>query len=255
VERDDYSHGHAVSFSRWIRQSSESLADRKPFDVGELAPTLQAKLLRVLQDRVVERIGGRRAVPIDIRFIAATNRDLDGAIADGQFRQDLYYRLNVVSIEMPALKQRREDIPLLAAYFVRKYSTHCKRSVKGISPEARALLMRYEWPGNVRELENAIERAVVLGSTDVVHVDDLPEALLERASEDGTHTGFHGRVATQKRAIICEALERAGGNVASAARDLGLQATYLHRLIRNLGIREDRDPPSRSSEAPGRNRA
>jgi len=234
------------------------LADRGTVfldEIGELAPTLQAKLLRVLQDRVVERIGGRRAVPIDIRFIAATNRDLDGAIADGQFRQDLYYRLNVVSIEMPALKQRREDIPLLAAYFVRKYSTHCKRSVKGISPEARALLMRYEWPGNVRELENAVERAVVLGSTDVVHVDDLPEALLEQPSDDAAETGFHGRVAAQKRAIIREALERAGGNVAQAARALDLQPTYLHRLIRNLDVREDRNPSNQSGEARTKNGA
>jgi transcriptional regulator with GAF, ATPase, and Fis domain len=234
------------------------LADRGTVfldEIGELATTLQAKLLRVLQDRVIERIGGRRAVPIDIRLIAATNRDLDRAIADGHFRRDLYYRLNVVSIEVPALKTRREDIPLLAAYFVRKYSSRCKRSVKGISPEARALLMRYDWPGNVRELENAIERAVVLGSTDVIHVDDLPEALLERASEDAAGTGFHERVAAEKRAIIKEALERAGGNVAQAARDLGLQPTYLHRLIRNLEVRQDRASPDLSAEARTRNRA
>jgi Nif-specific regulatory protein len=204
-------------------------------EVGELAPALQAKLLRVLQDQVVERLGARRGVRIDVRVIAATNRDLEAALESGAFREDLYYRLNVVSLSVPALRDRRDDLPLLASYFVRQHATRCKRQVKGISPEARKLLMAYDWPGNVRELSNAIERAVVLGSQDVILPEDLPEHLLEstQPAEDG---GFHGLVAARKRDIIRQALDKAGGNVAQAARDLGLQPTYLHRLIRNLAI-------------------
>jgi transcriptional regulator with GAF, ATPase, and Fis domain len=205
-------------------------------EIGELAPSLQAKLLRVLQDQVVERVGARRGIKIDVRVIAATNRDLEAGIKNGQFREDLYFRLNVVSLLMPPLRERRDDLPLLASYFVRHHASRCKRSVKGISPGARKLLMAYDWPGNVRELSNAIERAVVLGSEDVILPDDLPEPLLDGHS-GGEEAGFHAIVAERKREIIRGALDRAGGNVARAARDLGLQATYLHRLIRTLGVR------------------
>ncbi|MGQ0734205.1 MAG: sigma 54-interacting transcriptional regulator [Acidobacteriota bacterium] len=207
-------------------------------EIGELAPALQAKLLRVLQDQVVERLGARRGIKIDVRVIAATNRDLDAAMAAGAFRQDLYYRLNVVSATMPALRERPGDLPLLAAYFVRQHAARCKRDVKGISPGARALLAAYDWPGNVRELSNAIERAIVLGSSDVIVPEDLPEALLEAAAPQAEAAqGFHGLVAAHKRELIREALEQSRGNVAKAARELGLQPTYLHRLIRNLGVR------------------
>ena len=204
-------------------------------EIGELAPALQAKLLRVLQEQVVDRLGARRGIRIDVRVIAATNRDLEAALKSGAFREDLYYRLNVVSLSMPALRDRRDDLPLLASYFVRQHAARCKRQVKGISPEARKLLMGYDWPGNVRELSNAIERAVVLGSQDVILTEDLPEHLLE-AAQPADDRGFHGLVADRKRDIIRQALDKAGGNVAQAARDLGLQATYLHRLIRNLAV-------------------
>src|SRR5262249_46236585 len=123
-------------------------------ELGELAPTLQAKLLRVLQERELERVGGTRAIKIDIRLIAATNRDLEKAMLTGTFRQDLYYRLNVLSLTMPALRERRDDIPLLAGYFAMRISKKSARPVKGISPEARKCLVHYDWPGNVRELEN-----------------------------------------------------------------------------------------------------
>ena len=148
-------------------------------EVGELAPAPQAKLLRVLEDRVVERVGGRKGIKIDVRLIAATNRNLEAAVADGSFRRDLYYRLNVVAVAIPPLRERLEDLPLLAAYFMRKHAARCNRSVKGISPAARALLARYDWPGNVRELSNVIERAIVLGSSELIQPDDLPEPLLE----------------------------------------------------------------------------
>jgi Nif-specific regulatory protein len=205
-------------------------------EIGELASALQAKLLRVLQERVIERVGGRRPIPLDIRVVAATNRDLEKAIATGSFRQDLFYRLNVVSLTVPPLRDRREDLPLLAAYFVREHAERCKRTVRGISPAARAMLMRYDWPGNIRELSNAIERAVVLGSSDVITPDDLPETLHDLAMDESVH-GFHGKVTAARRTIIREALERNHHNVAAAARELDLQVTYLHRLIRNLNLR------------------
>jgi transcriptional regulator with GAF, ATPase, and Fis domain len=207
-------------------------------EIGELAPPLQAKLLRVLQDHLVERLGGRRALPIDVRVVAATNRDLEQAIADGMFRRDLFYRLNVVSFVMPPLRERRDDIALLAMYFVRKHAARCKRLVRGLTPAARQLLRAHDWPGNVRELENAIERAVVLGTSGVIEVDDLPEALVERAGGEGADSGFHSAVAAHKRQLIRDALDRSNGNVAEAARSLGLQPTYLHRLIRTLNVRD-----------------
>jgi Nif-specific regulatory protein len=148
-------------------------------EMGELAPALQAKLLRFLQEHEFERVGGTRPIKVDIRLIAATNKDLGEAIQSGAFRQDLYYRLNVVSLTMPALRERREDIPLLANYFAMIFSEKSKRKVIGISEDARARLLAYDWPGNIRELGNAIERAVVMGSSDLVFPEDLPEAVLE----------------------------------------------------------------------------
>jgi DNA-binding NtrC family response regulator len=207
-------------------------------EIGELAPGLQAKLLRVLEQRVVDRVGGRRSIPIDVRLIAATNRDLEAAMAAGSFRKDLFYRLNVVLYEVPPLRERRDDIPLLAAYFVRQHSARCRRVVRGISPAARAILLRHDWPGNVRELSNVVERAVVLGHSDVITPEDLPESLVETSAAADSLRGFHGKVAATKRDIIREALHRNGGNVAAAARELELQVTYLHRLIRNLDIRD-----------------
>ena len=213
-------------------------------EVGELAPPLQVKLLRVLQEREFERVGGTRPIKVDIRFIAATNCDLAQAVKDGCFRQDLYYRLNVVSLTVPPLRDRREDIPLLASYFVRKYSVSCHRQVAGISAEARACLLVYDWPGNVRELENAIERAIVMGSSDRILPQDLPEAVIERATAESTGSPergvgeYHALVSEAKRQAIMAAVERASGNYAQAARLLGLQPTYLHRLIRNLSLKE-----------------
>jgi transcriptional regulator with GAF, ATPase, and Fis domain len=142
-------------------------------EIGELSPALQVKLLRVLQEREFERVGGTVTIKADVRVIAATNKNLEAAMAANQFRHDLFYRLNVVSLEMPPLRTRREDILLLASYFVEKYATVCNRKLKGISPDARTALLAYEWPGNVRELENTIERAVVLGATDFILTKDF----------------------------------------------------------------------------------
>jgi Nif-specific regulatory protein len=210
-------------------------------EVGELALPLQAKLLRVLQEREFERVGGTRPIKVDIRLIAATNRNLDEAMKHSQFRQDLFYRLNVVSVTMPPLRDRREDIPLLATYFVQKYSREANRPVVGISPEAHALLTSYDWPGNVRELENALERAVVLGSSDHIRPEDLPEALVETTSSNeplraGT-LRYHETVNSVKRQLILKAIEQAGANFTEAAKLLDLHPNYLHRLVRNMDLR------------------
>ena len=154
-------------------------------EIGELAPALQVKLLRVLQEREFERLGGSRPISVDIRLIAATNKDLALAVKAGTFREDLYYRLNVVSVVVPPLRDRRDDIPILAEYFVSKFAVKCKVKAKKISPEAMSGLMNYDWPGNVRELENAIERALVLDVSDVIRPEDLPESVLEKGPAPG----------------------------------------------------------------------
>ena len=207
-------------------------------EVGELAAPLQAKLLRVLQEREFERVGGARPIKLDIRLITATNRDLNEASREGKFRQDLYYRLNVVSIELPPLRERTEDIPLLAAYFTSRYSEKVNRRVAGISPKARACLLRYPWPGNVRELENAIERAVVLGSTELILPEDLPESILEEdtASSGEPGTALHEGVREAKKKLIEQAIEQANGNYTEAAGILGVHPNHLFRLIRTLNL-------------------
>jgi transcriptional regulator with GAF, ATPase, and Fis domain len=210
-------------------------------EIGELTPPLQVKLLRVLQEREFERVGGTVTIKVDLRLIAATNKNLEEAIEAGEFRQDLYYRLNVVSLEMPPLRERREDIMLLATYFANKYGAKCNRKLHGFSPEARACLTAYDWPGNVRELENAIERVVVLGSTDLILPEDLPESLLERAATPAlpqSRTGYHEAVVQTKKQIILRAIEEAKGNYTDAARLLGVHPNYLHRLLRNLNLRD-----------------
>jgi transcriptional regulator with GAF, ATPase, and Fis domain len=206
-------------------------------EVGELAPPLQAKLLRVLQEREFERVGGTRPIKLDIRLITATNRDLNDASRGGTFRQDLYYRLNVVSVELPPLRERAEDIPLLAAYFTSRYSEKVNRRVAGISPKARACLLRYHWPGNVRELENAIERAVVLGSTELILPEDLPDSILEEAASAGEPgTALHEGVREAKKKLIEQAIEQANGNYTEAAGLLGVHPNHLFRLIRTLNL-------------------
>jgi Nif-specific regulatory protein len=206
-------------------------------EIGELTPPLQVKLLRVLQEREFERVGGTVTINVDLRVIAATNKNLEEAIEAGQFRQDLYYRLNVVSLEMPALRERREDIMLLANYFADKYGARCNRKLKGFSTEARDYLTAYDWPGNVRELENAIERSVVLGTTDIILPEDLPEAVLEARLSPASPVRYHEAVTQAKKQIILDATTQVNGNFAEAARLLGVHPNYLQRLIQNLQIK------------------
>jgi Nif-specific regulatory protein len=206
-------------------------------EIAELAPALQAKLLRLLQEHEFERVGGTRPIRVDVRFVAATNRNLSQSVARGHFRADLFYRLNVVSLVMPPLRDRREDLPLLASYFASKYAKKTHRVVRGITPEARDALLRYDWPGNIRELENAIERAVVLGSTEMILPEDLPESVLERqVAKPGS---YHSALAAAKRDLIRNAIRSARGNFTEAARLLGVNPNYLHRLVNNLNLRAE----------------
>jgi transcriptional regulator with GAF, ATPase, and Fis domain len=206
-------------------------------EIGELSLTLQAKLLRVLQEREFVRVGGTRAIKIDVRFLAATNKDLQKAVREEKFRADLFHRLNVISFALPALREHPEDIPLLAEYFAAGHAKKCNRVVKGISPEARASLLQYDWPGNIRELENAMERAVVVGSSDFILPEDLPEAFLESVPSPDAFGNYHETVRNLKKQLILNAFEQAGGSVTEAAKLLGVNPNYLHRLIRNLDLR------------------
>jgi Nif-specific regulatory protein len=208
-------------------------------EIGEMTPLLQAKLLRVLQQREFERLGGTRLLQFNARVVAATNKNLEQAIKAGEFRQDLYYRLNVVSVALPPLREHREDIPLLAMHFAHKYSAKAKRGFKGMTEEARSLLLKYSWPGNVRELENAIEHAIVMGLTDEILPEDLPNALLEEQSAGMDAARYHSVLNETKKRLVLTALDEAKGSPVEAARLLGIHPKYLHRLIRNLDLKSD----------------
>ena len=207
-------------------------------EIGELALGLQAKLLRLLQEREFERVGSTQPTKLDVRVIAATNRNLAEVVKAGNFRDDLYHRLNVVSLTMPALRERREDIPALVEYFIAKASRKSKMRVKPVSPEAMACLIKYDWPGNVRELENALERALVLGSEDVILRDDLPDTILEAGSQgSGPITQYDDAIVDFKKQLVRQALDSAKGSYLEAAKALGMHPNSLLRLIRKLNIR------------------
>jgi transcriptional regulator with PAS, ATPase and Fis domain len=226
-----------------LKQGKLELADGGTVlldEIGELPLSLQAKLLRVLQEREFERVGGTRRVRVDFRLVAATNRDLEQAIKTGRLREDLYYRIAVVTLNIPPLRDRPEDIPLLASHFVRLHAKRARRTVVGFSPDALECLSGYDWPGNVRELDNAIEHAVVLGSTETILREDLPAALGEGARPANPRpAAYHDAVREAKAQLILTALRQSGGNCAAAARLLGLDRNYLHRLIRNLKLRHE----------------
>ncbi|HEV2861011.1 MAG TPA: sigma 54-interacting transcriptional regulator [Pyrinomonadaceae bacterium] len=206
-------------------------------EVGEMASNIQAKFLRVLQEREFERVGGTRPIKVNVRVVAATNRDLEGAVQAGAFRRDLYYRLNVISFVLPPLRERREDIPLLANYFAAECGKRVRHKPLRVSTEARSYLTGYDWPGNVRELENVIERAAVLGSTDIILPEDLPEELLETASAGAPVTKFYEALRETKKKMLLSAIEQAGGNYIEAAKLLGIHPNNLHRLLRNMDLK------------------
>ncbi len=208
-------------------------------EIGDLAPALQAKLLRVLQQREFERVGGTRTLKLDVRVIAATNRDLAGEARSGAFREDLYHRLNVVALRVPPLRERPEDVLPLARYFLDRAGARCRRPVAGISPEAERHLVAYAWPGNVRELENAIERAVVLGQSEELLPEDLPETILGPAAAAVAAPGaLQTSVIRTKRELILAAWRESGGDHNQAAARLKIHPNSLRRLIRMLYLRE-----------------
>jgi transcriptional regulator with GAF, ATPase, and Fis domain len=208
-------------------------------EIGELSPILQAKLLRVLQQREMERVGGTKTIKLNIRILAATNRDLDEAVKQGVFRQDLYYRLNVVVLKAPALRDRPEDTLPLAEHFAKKFARECGRKITGLAPAARAYLRGYSWPGNVRELENAIERAVVLGSADTILAEDLPEHIRESHPAEVSATLYEEAVEDAKRKVVLKAFEQANYEHEIAAKMLGLHPNYLHKLIRTMDLKAE----------------
>jgi len=208
-------------------------------EIAELPPDLQAKLLRALQEREIKPVGGTERVPLDVRVLAATNRDLDAAIREGRFRQDLYYRLNVVTVRVPPLRERKTDIPLLVSYFLERVRDP-ERPLKGLSEEALARLMSYEWPGNVRELENVVERALALGAGPVIHTVDLPTnlqspALATAAPLGGAGEGIVPLRELEKRAIL-GAIRELGGDKLLAARMLGIGKTTLYRKLKEYEL-------------------
>ncbi|MBI3804546.1 MAG: sigma 54-interacting transcriptional regulator [Nitrospirae bacterium] len=206
-------------------------------EVGEISPTLQAKLLRVLEEREIQRVGGRDTIPIDVRVISATNRDLQRQVHAEKFRSDLYYRLHVISLVIPPLRERLDDLPLLVDHFLEFFSKKCKKPKPAMTRETVTFLTRYAWPGNIRQLKNVIERAVVLDRDQVINPDDiiLPEGEAPQKGV-GVPQPFHEALEQYKRSVIEEALQKTGGNQTKAAALLGLQRTYLARLIRTFRI-------------------
>ena len=206
-------------------------------EVGDISTELQTKLLRFLQEREFERVGGTKPISVDVRIIAATNRDLGTAIREGHFREDLYYRLNVVPLTLPPLRERKEDIPGLANYFLRRSALETKKNFTCVTEEALQKLIAYEWPGNVRELANVIESAVVLGQGPELTPHDLPAKIV--ATTPKTLRGgftYHGAIDDYRRELIAKTLAQTQGNRAAAAKILGLQRTYLSRLIKALRV-------------------
>ncbi len=214
-------------------------------EIGETSPVMQAKLLRVIQEREIQRVGGDKPLKVDVRILAATNRDLEKAVADGRFREDLYYRLNVVALHMPPLRERVDDIPLLAQHFLRQYSRKNRKTVRGFTPLAMDMLLKYNWPGNVRELENAVERAVILLTGDLISEKELPLSVTRPYQGAADTPGeIRGAPSTkplrsldeiEKEAILA-ALEAAGGNKSEAARRLGINRKTLHKKLRSYGV-------------------
>jgi len=214
-------------------------------EIGEMTPAMQVKLLRVLQERKLRPLGGSSEISIDVRVIAATNKDLQSEISHGQFREDLFYRIAVITIDLPPLRERAEDIDLLAYHFLRQHAEKTGRRVFGITREALRCLESYRWPGNVRELENTIERAVALETTDQIQLDRLPEAVVLNHAPPPVGELFElprgafdlqAFMADLERSLICQALQRSDGNQTLAAQHLGLTKPSLRHRIQALGI-------------------
>jgi len=201
-------------------------------EVGEIDSNVQVHLLRVVEEKAFTRVGGNEEIKVDTRIISATNRDLRKAVESREFREDLYYRLNVVAIELPPLRERREDIPLLAEYFLRKFASENQKEAVGFSREAAEFLLRYDWPGNIRELENTIERAVILARDQVITIADLPSGSVSPA-----RSALLGRsLREMNKNHILEVLSGTGGNISQSARMLGISRRTLQNKIREYSL-------------------
>ncbi len=206
-------------------------------EITTLSLSAQVKLLRVLQEGEFERIGGTKSIKVDVRIIAATNEDVKLSVQEGRFREDLFYRLNVVTIDLPPLRERREDIPLLVEHFIRKHSLRHEKAVKSISDEAMRALMSYNWPGNVRELENAIERAVILSESETIGLEDLPAWIVgewersDKTEQEGIFIPFGMKIEDVERKLILETLRKVGGDKTKAARILGISRRTIYRKL------------------------
>jgi two-component system response regulator HydG len=200
-------------------------------EIGDMPPSMQVKLLRALQEGEIRPVGGTDLIKVDVRFISATNQDLAKAVEEGRFREDLYYRLNVITLTIPDLAERKEDIPLLVAHFLEKYSSAAKKELSGISPEAMAALMDYLWPGNVRELENCIERAVVLAKGKEILPRDLPASLRAGSEDRSIRVRIPLTLAELEKEAIEKTLQYAKGNKALAAKLLGISERTLYRRL------------------------
>jgi len=201
-------------------------------EIGDMSANIQVHLLRVLEEKVFTRVGGNEEIKVDVRIISATNKELKKAAASGEFREDLYYRLNVVTVELPPLRERGEDIPILAEHFLNEFALENRKEVAGFSPEAMELLLRYDWPGNVRELENAIERAVILAKNSLIEVAHLPQQSLSLA-----HSALPGKsLEEREKDHILRVLSETGGNYSQAARILGITRMTLYNKARKHGL-------------------
>ncbi len=215
-------------------------------EIGELSIALQSKLLRVLQERQVRRVGGRKLIDVDVRIISATNRDLKNATKEGRFRDDLFYRLDVISIPLPPLRERKDDIPLLANYYLKHFSKSIQNEINGISAEALELIEKYHWPGNVRELQNVMERAVSLTDSEIIVPEDLPEKIRSIKNPDELifPAGFDYKKAKKEwtdsfdKKYLSALLERHNGNISKAAREAQINRKTIHRLIKRHRLME-----------------
>jgi DNA-binding NtrC family response regulator len=206
-------------------------------EIGDVSPELQAKLLRFLQEREFDRVGGHGPIRVNVRIVAATNRDLESAVREGRFREDLFHRLNVIPITLMPLRERAEDILALSRYFLRRYAGESKKEFQEITSEAMEKLSAYNWPGNVRELANVIERAVVLGRGPAISTTDLPGRIAGAQSPVATKANsYREAMEATRRDLVSQALEQSKGNRAAAAKALGLHEKYFLRLIKTLGI-------------------
>lgn len=225
-------------------------------EIAELDVAMQAKLLRALQEREIRRVGGTRAIKIDVRVVAATNRDLRAMVADGRFRDDLYYRINVLSVDVPPLRERRDDVPVLIDFFLKKHTRNTSRLVRGLTPETRRLMQDYSWPGNVRQLESAIERAILLCEGDLITLEDLPLEVRQE-SRPVSETAFKlpvGGIAFEdvERSLIMQAMEQTDYNITKAAKLLGLTFRTLQYRLEKFGINrseKDKEPEAKSQGA------